>query len=102
MEHLDARFQTIKAALEPTPPGDLAAVTRAATEGAALVRLGYGVHRDRKVDGFAQMARECESWLLRIAAEAEQGHGGLAQDLFRGGEERHCTRCHEACDVVLW
>ena len=68
----------------------------------ALVRLGYGEFRDDRVPDFARMARDTESWLLRIAAEAGQGNGEIAQDLFRGGEERHCTRCHDASEAVQW
>jgi len=100
MHRLGDHFEIVDAELSRRPAGDLHAVTDAATAGAALVRLGYGKFEKPEIENFGGMARDAESWLLRIAAEAGQAHGTLAQDLFRGGEERYCTRCHDACEAA--
>lgn len=100
MKRVGRHFEVIESELGKSPAGDLRAVAKEAEAAAALVRLGYGEFRDARVPDFDRMARDTESWLLRIAAEAGQGHGGIAQDLFRGGEERHCTRCHDASEAA--
>ncbi|MCA8954152.1 MAG: hypothetical protein KDE27_31885 [Planctomycetes bacterium] len=99
MQRLDRELLVLRRELEQPAAADLDAVEAAATAAAGLVRLGYGRFRAAEVRDFDRMALGCESWLLRIATEAGQGRGAIAGDLFRGGEERHCARCHDACGV---
>ena len=102
MKQVGRHFEVLENELARSPAGDLRAVADEATAAAALLRLGYGRFRTTRVADFGRMARDTESWLLRIAAEAGQGHGAIAQDLFRGGEERHCTRCHDRSEAASW
>jgi len=96
MIQVDERFDIIATELGKSPPGDLAAVSAAASDSAELLRLGYGEFHDAHVSGFDRMARDAESWMLRLAAEAGQARGRMAQEVFRGGEARYCQRCHDA------
>ena len=99
MHQLGEHFDIVATELERQPAGDLRAVADAAAAGAALLRSGYGEFENKSIANFGRMARDAESWLLRIAAEAGQAHGAIAQDLFRGGEARYCARCHDASEA---
>ncbi|MCR9243858.1 MAG: hypothetical protein NXI31_02420 [bacterium] len=102
MRRVDDQFDIIRRELLDSPAGSLRTAADAAKTSAALVRLGYGVHRRRDVKGFARLARDCESWLLRIAAEADQGRDAIARDLLRTGQPLHCVKCHDAAGVRRW
>lgn len=84
--------------LNSDPQGDLDQVANAAEQAARLMRSGYGKHEQKQVENFANMARECESWLLKVAMEARQGHGELALAAFQAGRS-NCTKCHDAAGV---
>lgn len=96
MSELEEDCEHLEQWLLKQPDGDLQRVADTAERAAAKVRLGYGVHEDHAVDGFATMARNCESWLLQVALEARGGHADLAADVFRGGLKAHCNDCHAA------
>lgn len=81
--------------------GDLDRVAGDARAAARLVALGYGAREQPGVPGFADLARECEAWLLQVALEADQGRLALARDLYRQSA-RHCTRCHDAAGRRQW
>ncbi|MGE3175291.1 MAG: hypothetical protein AB7O97_21885 [Planctomycetota bacterium] len=100
MRRVDEQFDVVQAAVAATPQGDLEAAAAAARRAAALVREGYGRFERRDVPGFAAMARDCESWLLAIAMEADHGHGDLARDRLRSADP--CARCHDAAERRPW
>lgn len=100
MKQVRRRYDAIEAALARPPFGDLRAVAAAAQDAAERLRLGYGVHEDRAVPGFARMARDAESWLLEVALEARQAHGAIAAERFFAGRQRHCGDCHDAHERV--
>ena len=100
MKQVRRRYDAIEAALQRPPFGDLRAVAAAAQDAAERLRLGYGVHEDRAVPGFARMARDAESWLLEVALEARQAHGHIAAERFFAGRQRHCGDCHDAHERV--
>lgn len=102
MKRVGEHYEIIDRELSKSPAGDLRAVAAAAEAAAPLLRHGYGRFRSARVKDFGRMARDTESWLLRIAAEAAQGRGAFAQELFRGGEERHCAKCHTASEAIAW
>jgi len=96
MQRVGELRQRVAAECDAGPAGDLRAVAIAAAEAAALLREGYGRHEDPRVPGFARLARDAEAWLLQVALEARQDRADLAAAVFREGERRHCSRCHEA------
>lgn len=100
MKQVKLHYERIETALLRPPFGDLRAVAADANAAAELLRLGYGVHEDRSVPGFARMARDAEAWLLEVALEARQAHGDIASDRFLGGRQRHCGDCHDAHERV--
>lgn len=100
MKQIRRRYDAIEAALARPPFGDLRAVAAAAQDAAERLRLGYGMHEDRAVPGFARMARDAESWLLEVALEARQAHGHIAAERFFAGRQRHCGDCHDAHERV--
>lgn len=97
---LDADFRIVRGELAQRSSGDLEAVARAARSAAERVRTGYGPDEQTNVPGFAALARDCESWLLGIALEADQGHGEIALDLL--GKAERCTSCHQRSGVRPW
>jgi hypothetical protein len=98
MRAVDREFDMVLGAVDHDPPGDLEAAADAARRAAGLVRLGYGPHERKDVRDFARMARDCESWLLGIALEADQGHGALARELLLACDR--CARCHDAVEEL--
>lgn len=100
MQEIDRHYEVLKDNLTHRPIGDLRAVATAASEAAALMRLGYGPHDDPSVPDFARMARQAETWLLNVALEARQAHGDIARELFLGERKRHCGDCHDAYERV--
>jgi len=102
MKQVEKHFLIVEAELTRTPTGDLRATSDAANAAAALLRHGYGAFEDKTVPAFARMARDTESWMLQIALEARQAHGDLARELFRGGKQQYCARCHDAAKVKPW
>ncbi|MEC7583437.1 MAG: hypothetical protein VYE77_03905 [Planctomycetota bacterium] len=81
--------------LTSTPQGDLDQVANAAEKAARLMRSGYGENEHKRIPNFADMSRDCESWLLEVATEARQGHGELALAAFQAGRS-NCKTCHDA------
>jgi hypothetical protein len=102
MKQVERHFLVVEAELGKNPIGDLRATAAAATDAAALLAHGYGAFENKKVPGFARMARDTESWMLQVALEARQAHGDLAREQFRGGKQLHCAKCHEAAKVKPW
>lgn len=98
---VEGELDALRAALDAGPAGDLRTAAAAAARAAALMQLGYGPFEQPRVDGFAAMARDCESWLLGMALEARHGRAGLLREQLRAGE-MHCVRCHEAGERVRW
>ncbi len=96
MAEIGTHWKVIETALKQNPVGNLRAVADAANDAAGLMRHGYGKFEDKRIPGFARLARDAESWLLRIALEARQDQPDLAVALFREGEAQHCGKCHEA------
>ena len=102
MQQVERQFLIVETELTKNPAGDLRATADAATAVAALLQHGYGAFEDKRVPGFARLARDTESWMLQIALEARQAHGDLTRELFRGGKQRYCAKCHAAAKVEPW
>ncbi len=97
MQAIDAQFALVRHELDQRPQGDLEAAARAARTAAELVAEGYGRHERKDVPGFAALARACESWLLGLAFEADQGHGEIAREQL--GQAERCVVCHDRCGM---
>ena len=97
MRGLDKEIDTLHKALGDAANQDLVAAAAAARRGAGLIQHGYGKFENSSIEGFAKLARDCESWFLAIATEAGQGRAAMASELL-SQTEVHCVRCHEAAD----
>lgn len=100
MQAVDGHWEVVDRELQRGASGDLQQVADAARAAAALVRRGYGPQELTRVPEFARMARDCESWLLAIALEADQGHGELARELV--GKRERCAVCHDRAGKRPW
>ncbi|MFT7536794.1 MAG: hypothetical protein ACI85K_002748 [Hyphomicrobiaceae bacterium] len=100
MQDLDEACRDIDKRLLRQPAGDLNVVAARAQEAAERISLGYGKMDHRHVPGFASMSRDCESWFLQIAIEANNGRRVIAADLYRSGRKQHCARCHDAHGAI--
>ncbi|GAB4143466.1 MAG: hypothetical protein Fur0037_11090 [Planctomycetota bacterium] len=90
------RVRGIRRELAAPGHGDPRAAAEAAREAAALFARGYGDLEQREVEGFANLARGAENWILQVGIDARQGLGDLARARFEEGLGAHCVRCHEA------
>ena len=99
MQDLDAACIDLDQWLLQSPRGDLVAVASRARAAAARIQLGYGALDMPHIDGFARLSRDCESWFLQIAMEAQQCLRITTADLYRTGREQHCARCHDAFEA---
>lgn len=100
MNDVDDAFDAMTDAIDRQPAGDLELAATKARTAAELVRLGYGPYVRADIEGFADLARRCESWLLSIALEADQGHAELARDLLHARDE--CKSCHDRSRARQW
>ena len=98
MQDLNGATKDLSRWLLKRPQGDLREVAGRAQRAADQMRMGYGRFEDEQVPTFAQHARDAESWLVKIAIEARQGHGEIAAELYRTGRGTHCVDCHDAME----
>lgn len=99
MQQVDADLAAVAVGLQEPAAGDLRVAAQRARAAADAVARGYGELERREVPGFAELARETESWLLQLGLEAGQGHVELARQLLRQGDQRYCARCHLAAGL---